>query len=234
MPVNSKSLQFDSPVILLGGAEVSTEQLFQVLARTYPLVAADGGANHLLGTEVIPDAIVGDLDSLTHQANWQKRTKLLSITEQDSTDFEKCLYSVQAPWYLALGFCGQRLDHTLASLHVLMQRLHSQHVLLLSEDDVIVLCDCSVSIQLDVASRLSIFPLTPVKFASSRGLLYPLDALHMQIGSSIGTSNSVTTGDVHIQLNNDSSGCYALIAARDQLPAFEDLIKARANAAAGE
>ena len=230
MSAESNCLEFEQPVLLLGGADVPVEQLHPQLARGFALVAADGGANQLLGSEVIPDAIIGDMDSLAHRDNWARRCRTLHIAEQDSTDFEKCLYSTHAPWYLALGFCGQRLDHTLASLHVLVRRLKTHNVLLLSEDDVILVCEGSVRLEMSPGARLSIFPLTAVEFKSSSGLLYPLHGLQMAIGSSIGTSNSVSESTVNIEVDADSDGYFALIAPIAEQAAFETLISSRSKA----
>ncbi len=229
MTAERDCLVFEQPVLLLGGAEVPVGQLHSQLARGFALVAADGGANQLLGSEVIPDAIIGDMDSLTHRDNWARRCHTRQIAEQNSTDFEKCLYSTRAPWYLALGFCGQRLDHTLESLHLLVRYLRTHNVMLLSEDDVILVCDESVQLEMSPGTRLSIFPLSDVSFTSSSGLLYPLHGLKMAIGSAIGTSNSVSESTVRIDVEPDSEGCFALIAPVSEQGAFEALISSRAT-----
>jgi thiamine pyrophosphokinase len=43
------------------------------------------------------------------------------LPEQDTTDFEKCLYSVAAPLLLGVGFLGGRADHHLAAMNVLVR-----------------------------------------------------------------------------------------------------------------
>lgn len=215
------SLHFDRPVLLLGGAPVALATLRRELARPLPLVAADGGANHLLGSDRVPDAIVGDLDSLAHRANWASRCPLLQVGEQDSTDFEKCLYSVEAPAYLALGFVGGRLDHTLACLHALAARVARQRVLLLGEEDVIGVCRGPQQLSLPPGSRLSVLPLTPVRFARSRGLQYPLDGLRLATGELVGASNCVRESTVCLEPEAGDQGVYALIAPLAAQPAFE-------------
>ena len=107
---------YDTPVILLGGGDINWPVLQHYVDLSFPIVAADGAANALETTAIVPDRIIGDLDSLTRPETWSERTSLHHVTEQDSTDFEKCLYSIEAPLHIGFGFLGQRLDHFPAQL----------------------------------------------------------------------------------------------------------------------
>lgn len=227
MTTSQPVLNYEQPVLLLGGVEVPLPQLHRELSRGLPLIAVDGGANQLLGSEIMPDAIVGDLDSLQHRENWAKRCKLVPIEEQDTTDFEKCLYSVRAPSYIALGFSGRRLDHTLANLHVMAKRVQSHPVVLVGEHDVVVVYDSDITIDLPQGLRISLFPLTPVTFERSTGLLYPLDGLHMAIGEMIGTSNAVSNSPVEIVKSAADKGRYALMAPLEAQGVIEAWIQTR-------
>ncbi len=208
----SEILKFDGPVVLVGGADADVSFLKQY--AHLPLVAADGGANHLRHNSLVPHAVVGDLDSVADKDHWQSVSKVIELKEQDTTDFEKCLYSVDAPLFIAIGFIGSRLDHTLATLHV-MQKLHrTKRVVLVSEDDVACICSDNVQVGLPVDTRVSIYPLNRIAFESSNGLLYPLNNLVMQPGEMIGTSNTSTDTLVEIMLQSesqDADSCYALI-----------------------
>ena len=205
-------LKFDGPVVLVGGADADVNLLKQF--AHLPLVAADGGANHLRHNSLVPQAVIGDLDSVTDKDHWQSVSKVIELKEQDTTDFEKCLYSVDAPLFIAIGFTGNRLDHTLATLHV-MQKLHqTKRVVLVSDDDVACVCSEKVQVGLPVGTRVSIYPLNRIAFESSNGLLYPLNGLVMQPGEMIGTSNTSTDLQVAIKPQpeiQDTDSCYALI-----------------------
>ena len=211
MTTSQSVLNYEQPVLLLGRVEVPLPQLHRELSRGLPLIAVDGGANQLLGSDIMPDAIVGDLDSLQHRENWAKHSKLIPIAEQDTTDFEKCLYSVRAPSYIALGFSGRRLDHTLANLHVMAKRVHSHRLVLVGEHDVVVVCEGDVTIELPRGLRVSLFPLTPVVFERSAGLSYPLNGLRLAAGEMVGTSNSVSSENVQIIKAKADRGLYALM-----------------------
>lgn len=211
-------------MILIGGATVAPSLLSAEIARGHPVVAADGGANQLRALQIRPHAIVGDMDSVRDKSHWQSSTQLIHVAEQDSTDFEKCLRTVEAPLYLALGFCGDRLDHTLASLHAVARRLITHRVLLVSEHDVVMLINRSAALSLDPGTRFSLFPLVPTRFIRSSGLKYKLDGLTMNIGEQIGTSNETVASQVRLEIDDDSPGCVALIAPLSQKLHFEHFL----------
>ena len=50
---------------LVGGADVTSEDLKEVLSLAPVTVAIDGGADHFIAAGVEPKAIIGDMDSLS-------------------------------------------------------------------------------------------------------------------------------------------------------------------------
>jgi len=225
---NSELFEYENPVVLLGGGPYVPEHLQKLLQKGYSLIAADGGANHLINKaaasgatpdpvrelepELTPELIIGDLDSLIEKHIWEPLTNVVRITEQDTTDFEKCLYSVSAPLYLALGFIGNRLDHTLAALNALAKTISDKSVILVAEDDVVIVCRGDFSMTLSVGMRLSIFPLEQIQFSASVGLRYALHGLTLAPTSMVGVSNEVSESWVHIEVEPvSSSGIYAVI-----------------------
>lgn len=186
-------VQYDEPVALIGGGHVSPQDI--VWARKYAkhLVAADGGADQALGLGWAPDAVIGDFDSVSEEARTQIGSdRLFPISEQDSTDFDKCLRNVASPLILGLGFTGRRLDHTLAAFSTLCVRSIVRCVLL-SEEEVIFLAPPEISLDLDAGSSFSLYPLGRVE-GQSTGLVWPIDGIPMQPDGRVGTSNRVDAG----------------------------------------
>lgn len=190
--MTEKILTFDQGVTLVGGGPASISMLAEAMSLAPYLVAADGGANHLVGTELIPSAIIGDLDSLEGTDDWRKRLgpRLINVTEQDSTDFEKCLAHIDAPFFVCVGFLGDRQDHGLAALHALIN--DARPIVLLGADDVAFAPHDEVRLTLPVGERVSIFPLRRVEASGGSGLIFPVDGLVMEAGAQIGTSNQTS------------------------------------------
>ncbi|MEQ8236627.1 MAG: thiamine diphosphokinase [Syntrophomonadaceae bacterium] len=88
------------------------------------LLCADGGSNYAFELGLLPDLIIGDLDSIRPEIedNYRRRgVKFCPFpSRKDSTDFQLCLdkaREMQADQVLVLGSMGKRLDHTLANLY---------------------------------------------------------------------------------------------------------------------
>ena len=196
-------------VTLVGGGQLSAAQLEQALALAPDLVAADGGANWLHDHARLPEAIIGDIDSLRPELHKTQAERIHRIPGQDSTDFDKCLHSIRAPHLLALGFSGARLDHTLASMSSLA-RFGSPRVILLGPSDICFLAPPRVMLPMHPDERLSLFPMARVS-GRSRGLHWPIEGLDFAPDGIIGTSNRATGGVVELEF--DRPGMLVLLAA---------------------
>lgn len=193
---------FDRPVLLLGGGPADAALLAELRPLCGAVVAADGGANRLRGGSETPHAIIGDMDSLEDRAAWEARdgVQVVPVSEQESTDMEKCLRLTRAPLYLAAGFLGGRLDHSLGALHSLM-RFADRRIVLVGEEDVAFLAPLHWRARLAAGARVSIFPLAPCEGIASEGLFWPLERLAMAAGERIGTSNRAERTEVALLLD---------------------------------
>jgi thiamine pyrophosphokinase len=184
-------LQFQHGVIILGGGEVTAACVNEALGFAIKLIAADGGADSALALGHMPDAVIGDFDSVTDAARQMiPAARQFPIAEQDSTDFEKCLTHTRAPFYLALGFTGKRLDHTLAAMTVLARHKGSP-VILIGPEDLAFLAPQTLHLPVAPGSRVSLYPMGAVH-GRSTGLRWPIDGLDLSPGGRVGTSNEAT------------------------------------------
>jgi len=195
-----KLLETPVKITLIGGGDVSRDDLEWSLLRAPTLVAADGGANFAIKAGATPNLVIGDFDSITPDARSALPPETLHpIAEQDSTDFEKCLRAISAPAVLALGFLGRRLDHQLAALTVLV-RFPETLCLLVGADDVAFLCPPSLTLSLPVGSRFSLFPMGPVT-GESHGLQWPIGGIDFSPDGRVGTSNRVSAPEVRLSVS---------------------------------
>ena len=200
---------------IVGGGAVDPALLCELAARGVALVGADGGADAIGDSGLMPAAIIGDLDSLADRTAWEERTSVIHIPEQITTDFQKALYSTSAPVTLALGMTGKRLDHTLAALSAVLQYAPTRRLLLVDEVDVALAVVGSISFAAGIRERVSIHPLLPIRFSHSRGLFYPMDGLLLEPGGLIGTSNEGTGGPVEVVPDDDTP--WLLILGKERL-----------------
>lgn len=196
-----------STAVLVGNGRLnraSFEATFD--PKRHTLIAADGGANHLKSLDLIPNSIIGDLDSLEDRAWWEERTEIVHVADQNSTDIEKCLDRIHVDTYIIYGASGDRLDHTFEMLHVL-NKYHEKRIIFVHETDLAFLLPASWSLELPIGTRLSLYPLKKTTALSSTGLKYQLDGLEFEQGAHIGTSNETSEQNVEITLQNPGLAC---------------------------
>jgi len=190
-------INYKTAVYLVGNGDISVKHFDKLIKSEIPIIAADGGANRLKRLGLIPEIVVGDMDSIKDKEFFEKHSRLIEIKEQNSTDLEKCLRTISAPLYLALGFIGTRFDHSLEILHVL-QSNPDKNIIFFSQRDVIFLIAKKWKSKFPLGTRLSFYPLKKTKISSSKGLKWPLDGLTMEQGKLIGTSNENIKKEIEI------------------------------------
>jgi thiamine pyrophosphokinase len=147
----------------------------------------------------MPKAVIGDFDSISAKA----RAAIAAdhqhvIAEQESPDFDKALRSIDAPFVVALGFAGGRVDHELAVFNTLVRT--DAPCVVMGPRDVIFHAGRGVRLTLAVGARLSLFPMAAVQ-GESKGLEWPIKGLHFAPDGRIGTSNRVVAKEVSLTFN---------------------------------
>ncbi len=132
--------------------------------------------------------MIGDLDSVSDAARAAiPASHFHKVAEQETTDFEKCLIRIEAPFILGLGFAGPRADHTLAVWNALA-RHGARRCLILGRTDVSFVAPRRMRLALAAGTRVSLFPMAPVT-GESRGLRWPIGGLKFAPDARVGTSN---------------------------------------------
>lgn len=208
---------------VLGAGDAGIGEIERALALAPFLVCADGGAAAALAMGRRPDCVIGDMDSLSGDAAARiAADKMHPVAEQNSTDFEKCVRSVAASFYVAAGVVGPRLDHGLASLNVLVRHKHKKTVLLTDTD---ICFHCPPRLQLDVApgTRVSLFPMAESS-GRAHGLKWRIDGLTFSPDGQTGTSNQAV--DARVELEFDNPGMLVILPSAYMETIFPALIDA--------
>jgi thiamine pyrophosphokinase len=101
-----------------------TVRLSRMAAAANPLLAADGGADHLARIGLRPQAVIGDLDSISDRTRgWLGDETMAHRPDQDRTDLEKSLDYAFTDLGLTelsvLAAVGGRSDHEVGNLGLL-------------------------------------------------------------------------------------------------------------------
>lgn len=204
-------VESSQPVTLVGGGPVPRRDLALAMARAPVLVAVDGGANRLVALGHCPSAVIGDMDSISPELRARLPSEILhEVAEQDTTDFDKAMRSVRAPFVLAVGFQGARLDHGLAALSALVRHA-GLPCIVIGAADIVFHAPPRLDLALVRGDRVSLFPMAAVT-GRSRGLRWPIAGIRFAPDGRIGTSNAAS--DAQVVLEMDRPGMLVILPRR--------------------
>ena len=114
-------------IAIIANGSMNNKKLHKELLKDFDIfICADGGANNVKELGIIPDYIVGDLDSIENSTyNYfreQAETEIIKDTNQDKTDLELAISLAETlnPCEIKIfGAIGNRIDHTLANIYCL-------------------------------------------------------------------------------------------------------------------
>lgn len=211
---------FTDKVTLLGGGELTQATVSQMLTLAPNLVAADGAAHWAIEMGLPLARVIGDMDSLSAPDRAALPAAIIQeIREQDSTDFDKALRSIDAPMILGVGFMGRRLDHELAAFSSLVRQA-DRKCILVGEHDICFHVPEKLEIHLTPGTRFSLFPMAGLT-AHARGLKWPVDNMNMSPWGRVGTSNEVVSPRVTLRF--DRPGMLVILARSALKPAIRAL-----------
>jgi thiamine pyrophosphokinase len=175
------------------------------LAGTGLVIGADGGGNILLAMNVVPDVVIGDLDSFIPGKNTAEKMQgktdfdfeIIHDPDQETNDLEKALNLALergATEVVILGATGLRLDHTLKNLSVLLQfNDRFQYIIFRDASCEARILPRDFTVETLPGQLISLFPLSGrVDGITTEGLRYALNNEPLENGVRDGSSNEAT------------------------------------------
>jgi thiamine pyrophosphokinase len=199
-------------VIVIAGGEASGREGWQTWVRGGDLViGADGGAARALGWGLIPDLVVGDMDSLPAPARAELEARGSRFVEhpraKDETDLELALNAAVdagADEIVVLGALGGRLDHLLANVLLLaLPRLKGVAVRIVDGQQQARLLRGGEAADLEgqPGDLVSLLPLGgDARGVTTTGLAWALAGDTLRFGFSRGVSNEMSGRVARVEL----------------------------------
>lgn len=196
-----------STALLICNGEKPGPWLKQYAKQADFVLAADGGADRARAVGIRPDAVIGDLDSVsprTHRA--LKDTPFIHIKRQDNTDLEKALDWLCAQKFdscLIAGAIGGRLDFTLGNVLAVRAYIGQMQIQFIGEKWSLRPLIKSQHFSAKKGARCSFIPLSPCRAVTIKGVKYRVkneywDGQH--IGRSL--SNEITAAKSEISFDS--------------------------------
>ena len=174
--IDINDIQFDA-VVLAGGEYPTAPQPLEVLHNAPYTVCCDGAADSYIATGRVPDAIVGDGDSISANNRAKYAALLHIIAEQETNDQTKAVRFLleQGKRRIAIvGATGRREDHTIGNISLLIEYARAgAQVRSFTDHGVFIPCNSDTTLKCRKGQQVSIFAIT-AKNLSAEGLLYPI------------------------------------------------------------
>jgi len=171
------------------------------------LLCSDGGADSALRLGLTPDYIIGDLDSISKDAikKFKNTSKILQYKRQNDTDVEKCLKFVIKNKFdevLLIGVTGNRLDHTICNLGIVLKFFSKLKLSLLAENSYLKPYTGDVWLKTQKGEIISLYGFDKKTKIISKGLKYPLKNISLPFGEKESTSNVSTLNAIQLKIRN--------------------------------
>lgn len=167
------------------------------------LICADGGANSALKLGLVPDFIIGDLDSVNPETIkfFSEKSTILKIVRQNDTDVEKCLkFAIKKGFTeaLLLGVTGDRLDHTICNLGIVLKFFDRIKCNIVAENSFLTPINQTMKLKSKAGEIISLYAFNSKTKITSIGLKYRLHNSSLPFGERESTSNVSTKEEVKL------------------------------------
>ncbi len=169
------------------------------------LVCADGGANSAKKMNLIPDLIVGDLDSISTSTKkyFTGKSEIIQLKRQNDTDVEKCIKTVRKRGFteaILCGVTGDRLDHTFCNLGIVIKFFDIVKLKIAAENSVLFPYKGSVQLKTIPGETISIYGFDSKTKITSHGLKYRLNNIPLPFGEKESTSNVALSDKIKLNI----------------------------------
>lgn len=164
-------------VILADGSFPTHVVPLGYLANAEVLVCCDGSVKQLIDAGFLPDAIVGDMDSISHELSARFSDRIYPDKDQETNDLTKAILWCKANNYVdvvILGATGKREDHTLGNISLLAEYVKTVKVIMVTDTGIFRPYLSGGIIDSFPGQQISIFSIDPGTEITSYGLKYPL------------------------------------------------------------
>ena len=173
-----ESIDKHTTVILADGDFPVHEIPMGYLKTAGRIICCDGSAENLIKAGFIPDAIVGDMDSLNQSIAGRFHDRIFRNDDRETNDLTKAVAWCSERGYrdlVILGATGKREDHTIGNISLLADYIKDTNVKMVTDTGIITALSESSVVPSFPGQQISIFSIDPETEITSHMLRYPLE-----------------------------------------------------------
>lgn len=202
--------------MIIGAVPILSRAVFEEFdPNEYYVICADGGIDNAARFSVKPDLVIGDFDSAKSVPPEEVRTLRLPVEKDETDTMSAVLVGLRLGMesFVLLGCLGgERFDHSIANLNVLLYLANRGKKAVLADEDtkVFVVRDGRIAFTELKGSTVSVFPFDGSSCnLTYSGLQYPLVQRNLTAGATLmGVSNTIVTDRAEIRVN---IGCAVIV-----------------------
>ncbi len=164
-------------VILANGVFPTHEIALSILNNNNYIVCCDGAINSLSHTQIKPQAIVGDCDSLSDENKLKYQDIIIQIKEQETNDLTKSVqYCIEQGKknLIILGGTGKREDHSIANIGLLADYIeYIDDICMITNHGVFNAINTPCVFEAYPGQQISLFSISPCEVTTDK-LKYPI------------------------------------------------------------
>lgn len=197
-------------ILISNGDIIELDRLKEMGNKSDFILSADGGTDYCLKASLMPNMVIGDLDSISKESLSLIREKKIPLakfpTKKDATDTELSVdYLIQEGFkdITLVGSTGSRMDHTLGNIF-LLNKLHKNGIKarIIDRTNEIYLVDDEIELEKEDKSFVSIIPISNTgAILTLEGFEYELKEHKISFSSTQGISNKIIENKGHIQVH---------------------------------
>lgn len=173
---------YNRTVIVADGTFPSHDIPLRYIKNAARIICCDGSTMNVFNAGFVPDAIVGDMDSINEEIAFRFADRIYTIEEQETNDLTKSV-----KWCAGNGFndlvitgaTGKREDHTIGNISLLADYAQTVRVLMVTDTGYFVSLTEGSPIPSFPGQQISVFSIDCDTEITSSGLKYPLKNFRM-------------------------------------------------------
>ncbi len=188
------------------------------------LIACDGGCDFLARHDIVPDMVVGDMDSISAEGLEfiEKHDVFIERypVEKDWTDTEIALNKTEGSDVLLIAPVSGRIDHVIANMQLVLKLRGEGRQITMTDGITYCYPLCGEdSVEIDVSGfdepiAVSLIPWdfgSAVKGVTTKGLYYPLEDHDLVAGPSFSFSNHPVSKNAPISITIRDGRLFAVV-----------------------
>ena len=193
--------------LILANGEPPARQVINYLYKKgyETLICADGGANSAFKYNLLPDYIIGDLDSILPEIYdyFFDKCDIRHIKRQNDTDVEKCIkfaLKKHCNEIILLGVTGDRLDHTFCNMGIVLKFFDKAKLSIIHKNSYLTAYSGNIVLKTIPGETISIYAIEKKTKIISTGLKYQLKNIGLPFGQRESTSNVAKKNEVKLKI----------------------------------